>query len=309
MRLFKKLSFKNKLSKSSEKISKGLSGIFTGKKLDEELLEDLEDLLISSDLSFDIVSNIVKNLRKNKFNKDTNIDDVKKIIAEELISILKNNEQPLNINSSKRPFVIMFVGVNGSGKTTSIGKIAHKLNLEGKKVLISACDTFRAGAVEQLKIWAEKSKTDFIQSEKNGGDPASVAYKSLQKAKNENYDVLLIDTAGRLQSNINLMEELRKIVKVLQKLDNSAPNKTIIVLDATIGQNSKRQLEVFSKAVDIDGIIMNKLDGTAKGGTLVSIAKEFQKPIYAIGIGEGIEDLNEFDAKEFVKNLLEIKNN
>jgi len=304
MSFFKKSKIDNQLSKSSQKISKGLAGIFTGKKLDENLLEDLEDLLITSDLSFNIVSDILKKLRKNKFNKDTKTSDVKEIIAEELLSILKDYEKPLDIDYSKSPFVIMFVGVNGAGKTTAIGKIAHKLQTEGKKVLISACDTFRAGAVAQLEIWAERSGADFVQAEQEGGDPASVAYRSLQKAKDENYDVLLIDTAGRLQNNTNLMDELSKIKKVLQKLDDTKPNQTIMVLDATIGQNSKRQLEVFSKAVDIDGIIMNKLDGTAKGGILVSTVSEFKKPIYAIGVGEGIEDLKAFNAKEFVEGLL-----
>jgi len=304
MSFFKKSKINNQLSKSSQKISKGLAGIFTGKKLNEELLEDLEDLLITSDLSFNIVYDIIKKLRKNKYNKDTKLEDVKEIIAEELLLILKDYEKPLNIDYSKSPFVIMFVGVNGAGKTTAIGKIAYKLNSEGKKVLISACDTFRAGAVAQLEVWAEHSGADFVKAEKDGGDPASVAYKALKKAKDENYDVLLIDTAGRLQNNINLMEELSKIVKVLKKLDESIPNETIMVLDATIGQNSKRQLEVFSKAVDINGIIMNKLDGTAKGGILVSTVNEFKKPIYAIGIGEGIEDLREFNAKEFVEGLL-----
>jgi fused signal recognition particle receptor len=305
MLFFKKTKSENELSKSSQKISKGLVGIFTGKKLDEKLLEKLEDLLITSDLSLDIVSSIIQKLRKNKYNKNTALEDVKEIIAQELSLILKDCEKPLEIDYSQSPFVIMLVGINGSGKTTSIGKIAYKLYQKGKKVLIAACDTFRAGAAEQLEIWAKRSKTDFIKAENSNTDPASIAYKSFQKAKKENYDILLIDTAGRLQNNINLMEELSKIVKVLQKFDKNIPHKTILVLDATIGQNSKRQAEVFSKAVNIDGIIMNKLDGTAKGGTLVSIANEFKKPIYAIGIGEKIEDLKDFKVKEFIDELLE----
>jgi fused signal recognition particle receptor len=305
MLFFKKTKSENELSKSSQKISKGLVGIFTGKKLDEKLLEKLEDLLITSDLSLDIVSSIIQKLRKNKYNKNTALEDVKEIIAQELSLILKDCEKPLEIDYSQSPFVIMLVGINGSGKTTSIGKIAYKLYQKGKKVLIAACDTFRAGAAEQLEIWAKRSKTDFIKAENSNTDPASIAYKSFQKAKKENYDILLIDTAGRLQNNINLMEELSKIVKVLQKFDKNIPHKTILVLDATIGQNSKRQAEVFSKAVNRDGIIMNKLDGTAKGGTLVSIANEFKKPIYAIGIGEKIEDLKDFKVKEFIDELLE----
>lgn len=306
MPLFRKSKLKNKLFKSSEKISKGLAGIFTGKKLTEEELEELEELLIISDISMDIISVIIKKLRKNKYNKNVDLKDIKQIISNELASILKEQEEKLEIDKEEKPFVILFVGVNASGKTTTIGKIAHKLREERKNVMIAACDTFRAGAVEQLRTWAMRSGAEFMHPEKTGTDPASIAFKALQKARDEKFDVLLIDTAGRLQNNANLMEELSKIVKVLKKIDSNTPHKTIIVLDATIGQNSKKQLELFEKAVPIDGIIMNKLDGTAKGGILISIANSFKKPIYAIGVGEKTEDLTEFDSKNFVNSLLEI---
>ena len=200
----------------------------------------------------------------------------------------------------------MFVGVNGVGKTTVIGKIAKKLKEEGKKVLISACDTFRAGAVEQLEVWCKNIGVDIVKAEKEGMDPSSVAYKSLEKAKKENYDVLLIDTAGRMQNNINLMQELQKIERVLKKLDEKGADETILVLDASIGQNAKKQVEIFNKMLNISGIIMNKMDGTAKGGILVPIVHEFKKPIYAIGIGEGVDDLQEFNADNYIKSLLKL---
>lgn len=284
-----------------DKIKTGLSSIFTGKKLDEEMIEELENILITSDININIVNNITNFLRKNKYDKNVSIDDVKTIIFNEINKIFSTIKSD-SIVLDKKPYVIMFSGVNGSGKTTIIGKIANKYKKQGKKVLLGACDTFRAGAVEQLNEWKNKANVDIITEEK--ADPASIAYKAYNKAKNEGYDLLLIDTAGRLQNNTNLMAELSKIQNVLKKIDDSLPHKSIIVLDATTGQNAIKQMELFSKAINIDSIIINKMDGTSKGGVLVSIIDQFKKPIIAVGVGEKIEDIEDFDNEKFIKNLI-----
>lgn len=296
----------NKIVKSSEKIASGLKSIFNSKKIDNETLEELENLLISADISVYVVADIIKYLVDNKYDKETTIEDIKNIIFLRLEkSFLKTKEFDVNFNI--KPYTIMFLGVNGSGKTTFIGKLAHKLTQEGKKVLLGACDTFRAGAKEQLKVWAERANCDILCAEKENEDPASLAFKAYKKAEAENYDVLLIDTAGRLQNNTNLMQELSKIRNVLKKINSSLPNASLLVLDATIGQNSISQVELFSESVNIDGIIMNKLDGTAKGGSLISITENFKKPILAIGTGEGIDDIENFNYQVYLKQLLDIK--
>lgn len=293
------------LNKSSDKIKNGLSAIFSGKKLNKEIIEDLESLLISSDISINIVNNIIDFLLKNKFEKEINIKDVKEIIFKKFFYILNEVHNNYIVFDTK-PYVMMFLGVNGSGKTTIIGKLANELKKENKKVLLAACDTFRAGAAEQLNILGDRAGVDIIQAEKQNEDPASVAYKAFQKAKKEDYDILLIDTAGRLQNNINLMTELSKVEKVLKKIDKNIPNKNILVLDATIGQNSIKQFDLFQKYVNIDGVIMNKMDSTSKGGILISIIDKFKKPIYAIGTGEKIDNIKNFDTEEFLKNLLNL---
>lgn len=309
--MFKFLNTQSKvdkeLMKGSSKISKGLAGIFTGRKLDDNLLDELEELLISSDISVYIVNDIINFLRNNKFDKEITIDDVKTIIYGKLSKIFSSVPNSDCINFDKKPYVTLFLGVNGSGKTTFIGKLANKLVKNNKKVLMAACDTFRAGASEQLDVWAKKSNCDIVLPEKEKQDPASVAFKAYNKAKDENYDVLLIDTAGRLQNNVNLMNELFKISNVLNKIDEDIPHKKFLVLDATIGQNSNSQIKLFNEAVHIDGIIMNKLDGTAKGGCLASIVNEFKKPVVAIGVGEGMEDIENFDYDNYLRNLLELK--
>lgn len=284
-----------------DKIKTGLSSIFTGKKLDEEMIEELENILITSDININIVNNITNFLRKNKYDKNVSIDDVKTIIFNEINKIFSTIKSD-SIVLDKKPYVIMFSGVNGSGKTTIIGKIANKYKKQGKKVLLGACDTFRAGAVEQLNEWKNKANVDIITEEK--ADPASIAYKAYNKAKNEDYDLLLIDTAGRLQNNTNLMAELSKIQNVFKKIDNSLPHKSIIVLDATTGQNAIKQMELFSKAINIDSIIINKMDGTSKGGVLVSVVDQFKKPIIAVGVGEKIEDIEDFNNEKFINNLI-----
>ncbi len=291
------------LSKSSDKIKSGLSSIIFGKKLTQDIIDNIEDLLITSDLGVKITNDVITFLKENRFGKDIDLEDIKNIVYQKLIKPFDNISDSY-INFDYKPYVIIFLGVNGCGKTTIIGKFANQIKMEGKKVLLAACDTFRAGAIEQLKVWNDRAKTNIILPDKINEDPSSVAYKAYNKAKSENYDVLLIDTAGRLQSNINLMLELKKIKNTLQKLDKNIPNKTILVLDATTGQNSLKQYEEFDKQVNVDGIVMNKMDGTSKGGILVSIVDKFKKPIIAIGVGEKIEDIKNFNAEEFLKNLL-----
>lgn len=292
------------LIKSSDKIKSGLFSIFNGKKLNQDVIDNLEELLITSDIGTVITSDIISFISTNRFGKEVNLKDVKDVIYDRLIKSFDGVANNFSEFVEKKPYVMLFLGVNGCGKTTIIGKLAHQLKNSGKSVLLAACDTFRACAVEQLKIWKDKAKVDIVSAEKLNEDPSSLAYKAFKKAKDESYDLLLIDTAGRLQNNVNLMAELKKIENTLKKLDPDAPNRSILVLDATTGQNSIKQYEEFQKFVNLDGVIMNKMDGTSKGGILVNIAEKFKKPIYAIGVGEGIEDIRDFVADEFLKNLL-----
>ena len=303
----KKTNKEKDLIKNSSKIAKGLSSFFNYKKIDEELLENIEELLISSDINVHIVESIVDFIRKTKFNKETTINDIKEIIYSKLLNVFENVKSN-EIDFDKKPCVMIFLGVNGSGKTTFIGKFVNKLKKEGKKVLLAGCDTFRIGASEQLDVWAKRSDVDIVLKDKEQQDPASVAYKAYSKAINENYDILIIDTAGRLQNNTNLMNELIKIVNVIKKIDSNVNYKKFLVLDATVGQNSNSQASIFNEALDVDGIIMNKFDGTAKGGSLISIVDSIKKPIIAIGTGEGIEDINDFDVDVYLKNLLGMEN-
>ncbi len=296
-------------STSSNKISNLITQIFTHKKLDEEILQELEEALITADLGAKFSEKIIDELKKNKFQKSITENEIKEFLAQKITEILKKCEKNLDEtlqNYQNSPKTLIFNGVNGSGKTTTIGKIAFNLSNQGKKVLIAACDTFRAGAADQLEVWAKRSNCEIVKAQKEGEDPASIAYKAMKKGKEENFDFLLIDTAGRLQNKQNLMDELKKINNVLKKIDESAPNENILVLDATIGQNAKNQIEIFDKIVGISGLIITKLDGSAKAGVVVGICDEFQKPIYAIGIGEKIQDLQQFDAEKFSKNLLGI---
>lgn len=296
---------KKSLNKTSFKINQGLNNIFANKKPDDELLEDLEDLLISSDIGIKAASSIIKDLSKNKFNKQITAEEVKIFLSEKIEKILLPSEQQIKNTEEKKPYVILFCGVNGSGKTTSIGKYSKIFADKKKKVLIAACDTFRVAANEQLNVWAKRSKAEIIFGDE-GSDPASVAYRAIEKAKSENFDILLIDTAGRLQNKKGLMDQLIKISKVIKKIDSSAPHDSIIVLDATTGQNSCTQVRMFNEAIGISGIVINKLDGSAKGGVVVSIAEEFKLPVYSIGVGESLEDIKDFNAKSFAKNLFGI---
>lgn len=305
-KFFSKSKIVDQLTSSSSKISSSIAQIFTHKKLDETTLEDLEESLIIGDIGVEVAKNIVAKLKSNKFEKNIDEIEVKKFLRDEIVKILLPCQKSLIIDGGKKPHIIIFNGVNGAGKTTTIGKIASNLTNQNKKVLIAACDTFRAAASEQLEVWANRSNCQIIKANKEGEDPAAVAYRALDFAIKNDFDVLLIDTAGRLQNKQNLMDELKKIGSVIKKLDQSAPHENILILDSTTGQNAKNQLEIFNQIVGITGLIITKLDGSAKGGIVISLAEKFNKPIYGIGIGEKIEDLQEFDAKNFADNLLGI---
>lgn len=303
MSFFSKL--KAGLTKSSNKISTGISDIFTKKKLDQDTLDELEELLISADIGPKTSIEIVENFAKNRFGKDISDQEVKEALSEEIEKILKPYAKKLEVtkNEDGLPYTLVFVGVNGTGKTTTIGKMSSQFRSGNFAVTIAACDTFRAAAVEQIESWSKRSDSKFFKGE-DGADPASVAYKALECAKEDGDDILMIDTAGRLQNKSGLMQELSKITRVIKKQGEGLPNETILVLDATTGQNAISQLEAFKEIADVSAIIITKLDGSAKGGIIVALADKFKLPIYAVGVGEGIEDLKDFDAKEFADALV-----
>jgi fused signal recognition particle receptor len=269
--------------------------------LDDAMLEGLEELLIASDLGVETSMRVAANIAEGRFGRRIGAREIKGLLAEEVARILGPVASPLPIFPN-RPQVVLVVGVNGSGKTTTIGKLASQLKAAGKHVVIAAGDTFRAAAVEQLQVWGDRAGVPVLKADQ-GTDPAALAYTALERARAENADMLLIDTAGRLQNKGDLMEELAKIVRVLRKLDETAPHNTLLVLDATTGQNALTQVEIFKKVADVTGLVMTKLDGTAKGGVLVALADRFGLPIHAIGVGETIEDLAPFDPAEFAAAL------
>jgi fused signal recognition particle receptor len=293
------------LSKSSNKIGGGISDIFTKKKLDKDMLQDLEDLLITADLGPKTASKIVEEFAKDRFDKNIDPVEVKAALAEAIETILTPVAIPFaTYDVDSGPFTILVCGVNGVGKTTTIGKLAKNFKKErGKSVMLAAGDTFRAAAIEQLAIWGERTSSPVFAKE-IGADAASVAYEAYEKAKADNVDILMIDTAGRLQNKKNLMEELAKIVRVLKKQDENLPHAVLLVLDSTTGQNAHSQVKTFKELVDVTGLIVTKLDGSAKGGVVVSLAEEFGLPIHAIGVGEGAEDLQPFRAEDFAKALI-----
>ncbi len=294
---------KEGLTKSTQRITQSITGIFTKKKLDQKTLDELEDVLIQADLGVAVAGQLVANLKRTRFDKEVTDEEVRGAFADDIAGILAPVAQSLAIDSAKKPHVVLVVGVNGSGKTTTIGKMARQFTDEGRKVMIAAGDTFRAAAVEQLKIWGERAKVPVIAREA-GADAAGLAFDALKAAQDAKADVLLIDTAGRLQNKGGLMQELAKIVRVLAKLDESAPHSCLLVLDATVGQNAHSQVEVFREMVQVDGLVLTKLDGTAKGGVLVALAEKFKVPVVAIGVGEGIDDLRPFDARQFARGLM-----
>jgi fused signal recognition particle receptor len=289
------------LSKSTSQMSENMAALFKTRKLDDEAIQDLEDLLIGADLGVGPSMKVAERLAKDRFDKEVTDTEVKIALADVISDILTPLEKPLILSGAK-PEIILFTGVNGSGKTTTLGKLAKRYRDQGKKVLLCAGDTFRAAAVEQLKVWGERADA-LVVSGKLGSDAASLVYDAIHKANEEHYDVLMIDTAGRLQNRTELMDELAKVVRVIQKHDASAPHHSILVLDATVGQNALLQTEAFQKTAGVTGLIMTKLDGTAKGGVLVALSDKFGLPIHAIGIGERIEDLENFSAPVFAAAL------
>ncbi len=299
MSFFGKL--KDRLLKSSSKLDEGVSAIAERRVLDDEALEELEDLLIQTDLGVETAMKVSAALAEGRFGKKVAADELKRMLAEEVARVLEPVAKPLPIYA-KRPQVVLVVGVNGSGKTTTIGKLASQLRGAGKKVVIAAGDTFRAAAVEQLQVWGERAGVPVLTAPE-GSDPASLAYDALEQAQADGADILLIDTAGRLQNRDDLMAELEKIVRVLRKRDETAPHNTLLVLDATTGQNAVNQVEVFTKIANVTGLVMTKLDGTARGGILVALAKKAGLPVHMIGVGEGIDDLQPFEPMEFARAL------
>ena len=291
------------LSRSSSRLADGITGVFTKRKLDDDTLEELEDLLIASDLGAPVAARVTANLAKDRFDKEVSDQEIKEALAEEITSVLAPREQTVDFADGPRPRIVLFVGVNGSGKTTTIGKIASSLRAQGAKALLVAGDTFRAAAIEQLTVWGERASIPVL-SKPTGADAAGLVFEAVEKAKAENFDLVLVDTAGRLQNKTELMSELAKIVRVTQKLDPDAPHDVILVLDATVGQNALSQVEAFRHTAGVTGLVMTKLDGTAKGGVLVAIADKHDLPIHFVGVGEKAEDLQPFRADAFARALV-----
>ncbi len=291
------------LSRSSGKLGDGISGIFTKRKLDDATLEELEELLISADLGVATAAKLAANLARGRFDKDVSPEEVRGALAADVTEILASVAAPLTVDPAHRPHVVLVVGVNGSGKTTTIGKIAKNQHDQGLKVMLAAGDTFRAAAIDQLKIWGERTSCEVV-AKTPGADAAGLAYEALERARADDVDLLLIDTAGRLHNKADLMAELEKIVRVLKKLDPEAPHDCLLVLDATTGQNAHAQVETFKKLVQVTGLIVTKLDGSARGGVLVALAERFGLPVHAIGVGESAGDLRPFAARDFARSLM-----
>lgn len=294
---------KEGLSKSSSKLTEGITGIFTKRTLDDDAIEELEEVLIGADLGPATAARLTAELARTRFGKEVTPDEVRRALAAEIAKILAPIAQPLAIDTARTPHVVLVVGVNGTGKTTTIGKLARQLREEGRTVMLAAGDTFRAAAVSQLKIWGERTGCPVVARD-TGADAAGLAFDALERARAEGVEVLLIDTAGRLQNKAGLMDELRKIVRVIKKLDPGAPHTTLLTLDATTGQNAHSQVEVFREMVGVSGLVLTKLDGSARGGVLVALAEKFGLPVHAIGVGEGAHDLRPFDADQFAKSLM-----
>lgn len=290
------------LSKTSARLSEGITNVFTKRKLDAATLDDLEDLLIQADLGVDTATRITDEISSGRFEKGISPDEVRAILAAEVERVLTPVARPLVVDGTRKPHVILMVGVNGTGKTTTIGKLAARFRAEGKSVLLAAGDTFRAAAIEQIQIWGQRTGAAVV-SRPLGADSAGLAFDAVSKARDEGYDVVLIDTAGRLQNKNELMDELEKVVRVVRKVEPEAPHDVLLVLDATTGQNALSQVEVFRERAGVTGLVMTKLDGTARGGILVAIAAKYALPVHAIGIGEGVEDLSAFNAKEFAQAI------
>jgi fused signal recognition particle receptor len=290
------------LTRSSNALSESIASVFTRRRLDAAALEEFEDLLIKADLGVDTAARIADQLRETRFNREVSEEEVKALLAAEIEAALAPVARPLELDAAAKPHVILVVGVNGTGKTTTIGKLAAKLARDGKSVMLAAGDTFRAAAIDQLKIWGERAGAS-VFARNTGADAAGLAFDALKQAQESSADVLIIDTAGRLQNKAELMAELEKIVRVLKKLDPAAPHSVLMTLDATTGQNAVNQVEIFGRQVGVSGLVMTKLDGTARGGILVAVAARYGLPVHFIGVGEGIDDLEPFAAADFARAL------
>src|SRR5437660_1802745 len=290
------------LKRTSSSLGSAVADLVTKRKLDRAMLDEIEDVLLRADLGTSVAARIAEAVGAGRYDKAISADEVKSVVAAEVEKVLTPVAQPLAIDAARAPFVILVVGVNGSGKTTTIGKLAAKFAADGRKVMMAAGDTFRAAAIEQLKIWGERNKVPVIAG-MQGSDSASLAFDALAAAKEQGIDVLLIDTAGRLQNKSELMNELEKVVRVIKKIDASAPHAVLLVLDATVGQNALSQVEAFHRTAGVTGLVMTKLDGTARGGILVALAEKHKLPVHFIGVGEGIDDLAPFTARACAKAL------
>ena len=290
------------LKRSSSRLAEGLAGL-SKRKIDREALEELEELLITSDMGAKVAARIARAFSKDRFDREVSGEEIKAALATEIAAILKPREKVVDFSDGPRPRIVLFVGVNGSGKTTTIGKVAAKLSAQGATVLLAAGDTFRAAAVEQLRVWADRAGARFLSKPQNA-DAAGLAYEAVEMAQKENLDLVFIDTAGRLQNKTQLMDELAKVVRAIRKIDPTAPHDVLLVLDATVGQNALGQVEAFRNTAGVTGLVMTKLDGTAKGGVLVAIAEQHAIPIHFVGVGEKAEDLHPFSADAFARALV-----
>lgn len=297
---------KQGLKRSSSKLTEGISGIFTKRKLDDAAIEELEELLVSADLGVSTATRLTSSLRRQRFGSDITGAEIRTLLAADIATALTPCAKSLELNPANKPHVVLVVGVNGSGKTTTIGKLAQRFRSEGKSVMMAAGDTFRAAAVEQLQIWAQRTGAVAV-TRPHGADAAGLAFDAVVEARAAGADLLLIDTAGRLQNKTDLMNELGKIVRVLRKQDPELPHACLLVLDATVGQNAHQQVEIFKSVAPVTGLVMTKLDGSAKGGVLVALAEKFALPIVAIGVGEGADDLRGFDATDFADALMDVE--
>jgi fused signal recognition particle receptor len=288
------------LKRSSDQLTGSIAAVFTKKKLDQAMLDDLEDILIQSDFGVDMATDVTDALRRDRFDRDITSEEVRSILADEIVKVLEPVAVPLAVDTAHKPFVILMVGVNGTGKTTTIGKLASLYGAQGKQVMLAAGDTFRAAAIEQLQVWGDRTGAPVVKKPA-GSDASGLAYEAVERARAEGTDVLLIDTAGRLQNRDELMGELEKIIRVIKKVDPTAPHATLLTLDATTGQNALNQVEIFGKRAGVTGLVMTKLDGTARGGILVAIAKKFALPVHFIGVGEGVDNLEPFAARDFAQ--------
>jgi fused signal recognition particle receptor len=295
------------LKRTSNSLGTAVADLVTKRKLDRAMLDDIEDVLLRADLGTEVAARIAKAVGVGRYDKAISADDVKAVVAAEVEKVLSAVAKPLVIDAAQKPFVILVVGVNGSGKTTTIGKLTQKLTAEGRSVMLAAGDTFRAAAIEQLKVWGERNKVPVIAGAQ-GSDSASLAFTAVTEARAAKTDVLLIDTAGRLQNKAELMIELEKVVRVIKKVEPSAPHAVLLVLDATVGQNALSQVEAFHRMAGVTGLVMTKLDGTARGGILVALAEKFKLPVHFIGVGEGIDDLAPFTARDFAQAIAGIEN-